>query len=248
MVALREAGPSYTVTPWNKAALKPDLLRSGFFSRHITFENRPSLMDNIFDVYTFIRQLADKAGIGFLDADQVSGWLGASQMSMVNMFRANGLLDNVTQTALSPFVESTPFSAITGLFTKPTDFMQVLRIESQSSKEYTPVLFNELRDALASQLEPIARYPRYMEQGNSIQLYPQDRVSGTMFYYRLPVSPIIGVLPNGDGSDVEYDPTTSVELELPKEFWFQVIINALPYAGVNLSSADLLALTKMNAE
>jgi hypothetical protein len=201
----------------------------------------------IFDAYTFIRQLTDKAGKGFVSPEEVSGWLEASQLTLFNTYRAAGVLDNITQTAISPFAKPYPFSTPSGSFAKPGDFVQALRVVNSAGLEHTPVLFNELRDALASRLNPIARYPRYTEGETYIGLYPQVKTSGTLTYYRMPVAPVIGYTNNGDGSDVVYDATTSVQLEMPKAHWMQIIMNSLPYLGVNLSDADVFQLAQTSA-
>lgn len=201
-------------------------------------------MTTIFDVYTFFRQLTDKAGKGFLRPEDASSWLEAAQLSLFNTYRVSGTLDNITQSALAPFIVESAFTTPSGQFTKPTNFAQALRIVNSADIEHTPVLFNEVRDALRSQLEPIDEYPRYYEGGTFIGLYPQKKTAGRITYYRLPVAPVVGYSNNADGSDVTYNAATSVQLEIPKAYWIEVIIKALPYIGVNLSDSEVYALAQ----
>lgn len=199
-------------------------------------------MTTIWDVYNFIRQLTDKAGKGFVPPDEASKWLEAGQMSLFNQFRSLGTLDNLTQTALAPFVVSAAFSAsATGHFVKPANYVQGLRIVNAEGLEHTPILFNELRDALISQLEPISEYPRYNESGTYIVVYPQDITEGIITYYRTPTAPVIGYTSDADGFPV-YSSGTSTQLEMPQAFWLDIIIKALPFIGVNLGDSDVYAL------
>lgn len=201
-------------------------------------------MTTIWDVYEFIRGLTDKAGIGFVRPDDVSKWLEAAQLQLFNDYRELGALDNNTQSLLAPFVKD-PVASFTssaaGHFAKPGDFVQALRVVNNAGKEHTPILHNEVRDAVVSAIEPIADYPRYQEAGNYIVLYPMQVTSGTLEYYRLPTPPVIGYTSDSSGNPV-YSSGASTQLEIPPAYYLKVIIKALPYVGVNLSDADVYAL------
>lgn len=201
-------------------------------------------MQHIGDIYNFVKFLSDKDGRGYVSPEEFSQALEAGQLAVFNAYRASGALDNLTGGALSPFVASTTFTtSASGEFTKPTGFVQVQEIVVKGLT-YTPILFNELREARISQLYPLESYPRYMEQARRVVLYPQKTVNGTLTYLRMPAAPVMGYTVDSTTGLPVYNSGTSVQLEIPEAYWLQVIHKALPYIGVNLSDADLVALSQ----
>lgn len=199
-------------------------------------------MDHIGHIWEFLKAVSDKDSTGYASPQELSSYLGVAQLTVFNAYRASGVLNNLTGSAVAPFIVDAPFtSSALGVFAKPSNFVQVERIEA-GGKEYLPILFNELRDARISQLYPLERYPRYMEQGASVKLFPERKVTGTLTYLRLPATPVIGFT-IVDGSPV-YSSGTSVQLEMPKAFWPRIIKETLPYLGVNLSDGELAALSQ----
>ena len=163
--------------------------------------------------------------------------------------------------SLSAFKERYTFNnAATpgGIITLPSDFMHLLSV-------YTTVYNNtlqrnvfsavqvipedELIERLESQEIPVSQDDpiAIMNKQNRIQLFPESAATGGVYYLRRPARPRFGYTQSGrviTYNPTQYDPVTqptgSQQLEWKQSDIMNVIVIALQYIGINLSSADVV--------
>lgn len=201
-------------------------------------------MQNIYDILMFLRFVTDTNRGGYLEPSDASKALELGQIATFNRYwqTAYGSTQTTVE-ALKPFTFTTPPSTSTnsGIITPPSSLAHLLYIlRTGDSKSFELVLSDELSDALESQLRPIIDFPRYTQDATSIQLYPSTITSVRIRYIKIPTSPIIAVTTIG-GVET-YDPTNSEQLGFDKNYWMEVIMEALKYIGASESNADVFAL------
>lgn len=198
-------------------------------------------MDNIWDVYEFLLFAAGAPEKGVIDPLQAGLALNAGQDALFRFYYT--VKGDTGVEALAPFHRTAPLlTSNTGAAPLPLDHAGS-RMFVSKGVTYTPVGWMEDTNTISkSQLHPIAEYARYDVLNGDLQVYPEIRTSGILFYYAKPKQPVIGFTMSGD--DPVYDATTSVQLEFAKRFWMEVIYRSLPTLGVNLSYEGLIGLSK----
>lgn len=198
-------------------------------------------MDNINDIYKFINFLADKYRNGYLSPEEVSLALSQSQNQVFLNYlgkRQNG--NELALVALKPFYKKATISAISGFVTYPdlwAETQGVYVISSSGTTSVRVILHNELAEALKSVIYPIATNPRYLEQSGGFQLYPSTISSVSVHYLARPIPAVMGY--SVSGTDIVYDPLTSVQLEFDKQYWNEIIELACLSIGINLSDPEV---------
>lgn len=198
-------------------------------------------MDNINDIYKFINFLADKYRNGYLSPEEVSLALSQSQNQVFLNYlgkRQNG--NELALVALKPFYKTANITASSGFVAYPSLWAEtqgVYVISQSGTTSVRVVLHNELAEALKSVIYPIATNPRYLEQSGGFQLYPSTISSVSVHYLARPIPAVMGY--SVSGTDIVYDPLTSVQLEFDKQYWNEIIELACLSIGINLSDPEV---------
>lgn len=160
---------------------------------------------------------------------------------------------------LSVFSKTTLISAVAGTFQKPDDLFRIISMSTMGNwvldrltSNNIELIYDEekLERILRSTLSiPTDETPVALIS-NDIQVFPTSVKNIKLRYYKTPegVSPIDGsktpALPSfgytvaANGTEV-YDPTTSVDFELPNHYIEPLVIEIAEMMGVSLRQSDL---------
>jgi hypothetical protein len=106
---------------------------------------------------------------------------------------------------------------------------------------------NEWMDRLNSVIiPPSLEKPIARVLGDKIEFYPGDAGNFVLVYYRSPVKPEYKYTVDGNGRDITFNPTGSVDLDVNKNSINNVISGALAYLGVSLKDDSLLMEKQIN--
>ncbi len=138
----------------------------------------------------------------------------------------------------------------TNQFALNTDYNRPIIIKSlvgQSQHEGDILAENEWLDRLNSvMLAPDLEHPIARIIGTNIQFFPSDAGNFVLVYYRSPVAPVFAYTVAGNGRDITYNPTGSVDVDVNQNSLSNVIVNALGYLGVSLKDESLLLDKQIN--
>lgn len=208
-------------------------------------------MENIWDIFNFIRFVADKAINSTPTPEETATALDAAQTLYYKlMFERKEAGDDKANTTLAPFrVSTTLTSNNTGYVVEPSNYANIegmYGIIGGVFTEYNLIMDTELEYALWSRMRPIARNPRYREIPGGFQLYnsrtfPQNQATVDLNYLKIADKPVIGYTVSGN--TLVYDPLTSTQLTFGRNQYVNIITLALPYIGVHLSDNEIIGLT-----
>jgi hypothetical protein len=204
---------------------------------------------------------------GSFTPTEVSRFLDMAQMELFNSLYGNvRSFDPVSQRAavgygasqrindaLSPFKSKYTFTTSTtasGIVTLPSNYMFLI---SLTTTQYNSTLGRninygvsvvneeELQSRLESQVVPVALTGpiAVINSGKQIQLFPDTAQNGFVFYFRRPLAPIYNYTQSG--RTITYNPTGSQDLEWGEQDINNILVKALSYAGVSMSSNDIVA-------
>ena len=216
---------------------------------------------NINDVHRVILFILDKEQNGFISHDEIDDQLDRAQMVLFNNYFVNPKIPASAQPqiysenqrihdSLSPFKDRYTFTNTpSGVVTLPSDFMHLLSLyttlysSTLSRNIYSSVQIlneEELIERLESQVIPVSADDPIgiMNKQNKIQLFPETAQSGGVYYMRKPLKPVFGYTQSG--RNVTYNSGTSIQLEWKESDIQNIIVIALSYLGINLSSADIV--------
>jgi hypothetical protein len=220
---------------------------------------------NIQDIHNFILFVLDKEQDGFVTHAEIDRSLDASQMTLFNNYFNNPKIQSGDKyyksqrvnDALSPFKDKYTFlnaDTPSGVITLPNDFMNVLSLYTTvynatlARNVYTAVEIlaeDELIERLESQVIPVSQSDPIciMNKLNRIQLFPEIPQSGGVYYLRRPVKPVFAY--TQVGRVITYNSGSSVQLEWRQDDIMNIIVGALSYLGLNLSSGDVMQYAEM---
>ncbi len=171
-------------------------------------------------------------------------------MAVFASFYAEFIETGYVHAALSPFRVQHNFVTDTdGVLNLPVDFMYATglyhkRMNNAIGKNVTNVIKiykdDEVGDALMSQLRPVSNdYPIAHTSGKlALTIIPDDSYAGNLHYLRKPTQPKYNYTITG--RQKVYNPTGSVDLEWSDTYVNIVILKALEFLGINLSSGDIV--------
>ena len=167
------------------------------------------------------------------------------------------------QEDLSYFSKESTVSQSNGVFTKPDDLARIISMKTHGayvfgSSTSTPidVIYDEskIEYILQSDLSaPSASHPVAIV-GENIEVFPTSIKKIKVRYYKYPegrnvstaartaLSPRYNATSLGASNEV-FDPTTSVDFELPDHYVPQLVLEIGKMIGVNLRDQDVLAYT-----
>lgn len=218
---------------------------------------------NINDIHNVILFYLNKDQQGFVTHEEIDLALDRAQMTLFNTYHSNPKLPARTQAevygesqriddALSPFKEKYTFNGgltPSGVITLPTNYMHLISLyttvyNSQLGRNvYSAVQVlseDELIDRLESQVIPVSADDpvAIMNKQNKIQLFPEVTSTGAVYYFRRPVPPVFAYTQSG--RNIIYDSANSVQLEWREMDINNIIISALQFYGLNLTSQDIV--------
>lgn len=223
---------------------------------------------SIGDVHSIILFYLNKEQNGFVSHDEIDMVLDRAQMAYFADLYANPKLRTQTGTALpptygnnqriddglSPFKETFQFASngspnpnVNGIISLPEGYMHLIGLYTTQYSSglgrniYTAVqVVNEweLIERLESQVIPVSLDDpiAIMSKERKIQLYPMQAQNGVVHYLRRPAVPSYDQEISGrtitSGSDAQ-------DLEWGESDINNIIVKALSYFGLNLSSVDI---------
>lgn len=218
---------------------------------------------NINDVHRVILFVLDKEQNGFISHEEIDDQLDRAQMVLFNQYFNNPKLPAAAQPqiysenqrihdSLAPFKDKYTFTNIdtpSGVLTLPAGFMHLLGMYTSvfnaglGRNVYSAVQVlneEELIERLESQVIPVSADDPIciMNKENKIQLFPETAQSGAVYYLRRPVKPVFGY--TSSGRVITYSSGSSTQLEWKESDIQNIIVIALSYLGINLSSADVV--------
>lgn len=211
-------------------------------------------MENIWDIYNFIRFVADKAINSTPTPEETATALDAAQtLYYKQMFERKEAGDDKASTAIAPYrvALSAISTSSTGLLAYPLDYANIegmYGVINGIYTEYNTVMDTELEYALQSRMRPIGSNPRYKEKDKGFQIYnsstfPQNVAVVDLNYLKIADKPVIGYTVTGN--TLVYNPATSTQLTFNANQYINIIMLALPYIGVHLADNEVLALSSI---
>ena len=214
---------------------------------------------NINDVHKTILYFVNKEQNAFITPAEIDLVLDKAQLVLFNQYHTNPKLPSNVQAknygdsqriddALSAFKSKYTFTSLTspsGLVTLPGDYMHLISLfttvyNAQLGRNvYSSVQVmdeEELIERLESQVIPVnADDPvAIMNSQNRIQLFPEAPATGGVYYFRRPAVPVFGYTQSG--RTITYNPLTSTQLEWRDADIMNIIVIALSYYGLSMSS------------
>jgi len=218
---------------------------------------------NINDIHNVILFYLNKDQQGFVTHEEIDLALDRAQMTLFDQYHANPKIPAKAQSelygesqriddALSPFKDKYTFNGSltpSGVITLPADYMHLIALyttvyNSQLGRNiYSAVQVlseDELIERLESQVIPVTSEDpvAIMNKQNKIQLFPEVASTGAVYYFRRPLVPKFAYTQVGRA--ITYDAANSQQLEWRQMDINNVIIIALQFYGLNLSSQDII--------
>lgn len=206
---------------------------------------------NAFITHEEIDQILDRAQLVLLNQYHTNPKIPAQQQAM--LLGESQRLDD----SLSPFKSKYTFTngtTASGIVTLPSDYMHLLSLytttyNSQLGRNvYSAVQIlneSELIERLESQVIPVSGEDPIgiMNSQNKIQLFPEVPCSGAVFYLKRPPAPVFAYTQNGRA--VTYDVVNSTQMSWRDFDIMNIIVIALSYIGINISSADVMQFAEL---
>jgi hypothetical protein len=216
------------------------------------------------DIHKVILFYINKEQNAYVSHEEIDMVLDRAQMAQFNEYYSNPRLyrqDSAlppmgygeTQRindALSPFKATYTFTTTSGgVLTLPSNYMYLISLYTTFySNALAKNIYNavqvlneeELIPRLESQVIPVTIDDPIciMNSSNQIQLFPDNVVStGKVFYFRRPNAPVYVYTPSG--RTLIYS-NTSTQLEWREADINNIIVKALSYYGLSISSADVI--------
>lgn len=209
---------------------------------------------NIVESYDLTVYILRKQRNGFVSIDDWNMIAPRAQIDTFNYYYSRTPKGQAMHDALAPFkakYDFTPSLSPAGLITLPNDYVHVLAGNTIVSGAPKDIIFPEedqMTYAKTSQLRPVSiNYPLGEEINTGIiQLTPAQGQTGTIWYLRIPPTPIYVYTLSGR----TIIPNTSISTD----FWFadiyqnMVIAKCLTYFGVNLSDKDVMEFSMLKQQ
>lgn len=222
----------------------------------------------IHDTILFIIRKEQNTFISHEEIDQI---LDRAQLVLLNQYHTNPKIPAMQQAqllgesqriedALSPFKAKYTFTngtTASGIVTLPSDYLHLLALYTTTYNStlgrnvYSAVQIlseSELIERLESQVIPVTSEDPIgiMNNQNKIQLFPESPSSGAVFYIKRPTPPVFSYTQSG--RSVSYDQLSSVQMAWRDTDILNIIVIALSYIGINISSADVMQFAELKTQ
>lgn len=234
-------------------------------------------MASVNEVYSALKNLANKDERGFITPKVFNTFTGIAQNKIFNdlfneLTKAQTLrARNVDapmhhsygkrlEEDLAYFSKKETISQSSGVFAKPEDLSRIISLMTNSDLPID-VVYDEskIEHILQSDLSaPSATHPVAIVS-NDIEVFPTSITSVKLRYYKYPegrnvstgvrtaLSPRYNALSLGASNEV-FDPTTSVDFELPDHYVPQLVLEIGKMIGINLRDQEVYAYTSGEAQ
>ena len=210
---------------------------------------------NISEIHDFIDLITSKERGGFNTPEEIDDALGRASMVHFSYYRPRYAKDIVAKEALSPFRRKYNYTTNgTGEISISTgfDFAHLLAMDVMRNDADAPSGFDadrrydvefpnedELAQRKNSQTNPPTRTAPIADIVNVgwYNLYPQVVHAGTIYFLKVPATPVYGY--SQAGRVITYNPATSTQLEWTEPYLNSVIFLAIRFLGVNLNNEML---------
>jgi hypothetical protein len=202
-------------------------------------------MTNIGDIYNFFNFVTDKYRNGYISPEEFSAALDVAQNTLwQNYIGKRNSGNELALIALRPFYDSSTVTTnSSGFVLYPSLYAEMQAVYTSIDgvkKNVRDILYNELTDALDSVIYPVAKYPVYIKKQTGIVYYPLGVKSLDIEYIKKPTTPVMGYTTTTNS--IVYNPVTSVQLQFDTQYYYEIILLAMPYVGVNLSNQEVSGL------
>lgn len=230
-------------------------------------------MASVNEVYSALKNLANKDERGFITPKVFNTFTTIAQNKIFNdlfneMTKAQTLrtrnVDAKTHHSytkrleedLAYFSKEEIISQSSGVFTKPEDLARVIAMINNSNSTPIDIVYDEskIEYILQSDLSaPSTTHPVAIVS-NDIEVFPTNITNIKLRYYKYPegrnvstgartaLSPRYNALSLGASNEV-FDPTTSVDFELPDHYVPTLVLEIGKMIGINLRDQDVFAYT-----
>ncbi len=198
--------------------------------------------------YNTVIDILRKERNGFISIETFNLIAPRAQIACYNDYYNSIPKGQSTHDALAVFKTKYNFTTGTspsGLVTMPDDYVHVIVANTAVSGVVFPILFPEedelpyaknpnglrapsftfpIGEEIATVISDVVRF--------QIQLYPETAQTGTVWYYREPTTPVYNFTLSG--RVIVYDPTTSVDFEIPDIFQNKLMDKCIEYFSIYL--------------
>ena len=214
-------------------------------------------------IHDTIRYYINKDQQAYISPQEIDNVLDKAQLVLFNQYHTNPKLPSKVQAAtygesqriddaLSPFKDKYTFTTgntTGGVVSLPANYMHLLSLyTTQYSNQLQRNIYSavqvlneeELIERLNSQVIPVsAEDPiAIMNNQNKIQLFPEVPTNGGVYYLRRPAAPVFAYTQSG--RVITYNQGGSTQLEWRDMDVNNIIVIALSYYGLNMSSGDVM--------
>lgn len=219
-------------------------------------------------IHDTILYFLNKEQNGFVTHGEIDLVLDRAQLVLFNQYHTNPKLPAGAQLAtygesqrlddaLSIFKEKYTFANVDspgGVVTLPANYMHLLSLYTTQFNSnlgrnvYSGVQVlneEELIERLESQVIPVTPDDpiAIMNKQNKIQLFPESPATGAVYYLRRPAVP--NFVYSQSGRTITYNQNSSTQLEWRDIDVQNIIVIALSYYGLNMSSADIVQFAQV---
>lgn len=219
-------------------------------------------------IHDTILYFLNKEQNGFVTHEEIDLVLDKAQLVLFNQYHTNPKLPAGNQLAsygesqriddaLSVFKDKYTFANIDtpgGVITLPANYQHLLSLYTTvynatlSRNVYSGVQVlneEELIERLESQVIPVTPDDpiAIMNKQNKIQLFPESPATGGVYYLRRPAVP--NFVYTQSGRTITYNQGGSTQLEWRDIDVQNIIVIALSYYGLNMSSADIVQFAQV---
>lgn len=211
---------------------------------------------NINEAFTFLNFISNKNQSGTVTPSQFNQIAERAQIELVEKDYFQWQKTQEITDALSVFLKTNATSVpSTGQLVYPSDYLHTISMRhyfvfnTDGGKEVTveQVSNKEYGNRTESEINiPSSRHPIYTDYAAYMQFAPKSIGLVTMDYFRQPLTPIWNyTLVN---SRPVFNPTGSIDWELPNQVHNELIWRMCSYLGINLQAAELTQYSEMQKQ
>jgi len=211
---------------------------------------------NINEAYLFLNFISNKNQSGEVSPSEFNRMATQAQWEYFSKEYEKWQLTQSITDALSVFIKSLATAvSTTGRLPYPSDYEHVISTRHYYVKNdntgievpITEVDNNEYGDYLQSEIvNPTLRFPIWTAYSDYMQFKPNNVGLIAFDYFKKPLNPVwrFTIINNRP----VYDPTTSVDWELPPQCHNKLVFMMCSYLGINLKEADLVQYSEMQKQ
>lgn len=198
------------------------------------------VIEHIIDIVTLI---LNKNRRGFVKTSQKVSAVRAAMYDFYNAELEVYRKTKVIPESIKKFTKPLPITLTSGVANLPGDFVQEITFEANCENQGVFVTIEEFQDRIFSSiLNPDQENPIAKIQNGTIVAAPEELLSLTLIYFRIPTDFVYGTTLAGDSRSETFDVTTSTDIEFGYAYSFEIIRRALLYLGIAFQNEEALKL------